>query len=294
MPSDIRPNLGLESNWASGATGWDAGANKNLNILDALIFCNAVVGTGTPPGTPAMGDTYLIPATGTTGDWVGKENQIAIYAVSSWIYLVPKAGWRVLKKTSNPREYWIYSGTAWAIDTNVPAMDTGDLTDVDLTGLADNKVLAWNAASSKFKPVAILLTDAPSDSLPYRRKNNAWELVPQIFRHYKNGTFTNAEMFVAFTPEIKTQFPVDFAGSVATLQTAPTTSSAVFDIKKNGTNVGTITFAVGAKKGTFVAAATTTLDPASATPDQLQIVGPATANAAAAGLSVSLKGNPVA
>lgn len=294
MPSDIRPNLGIESNWAAGATGWDTGMNKNLDILDAIIFCSATTAVGTPPTTPAAGDVYLIPHTGTTGAWVGKEDQIAIYVVSSWIYLVPKQGWRVRKKASNPAEYWYFDGTSWAVESLTVTVHMSDLADVDLTGLTDGKILVWNAAASKWKVVTLLMADAPNDGLPYRRKSNAWELAPSLFRQFKNGTLTNGELFAAFTPETKTQFPIDFAGSVATVQTAPTVADAIFDIQKNGISVGSLTFTVGQKKGVFTAAAVTTCDPAATVPDQLQIVGPATANAALAGLSVSIKGVPVA
>lgn len=291
MPSDIRPNLGLESNWASAASGWDVGVNKNLNILDAIIFCNATFGLTAPPGSPAMGSVYLVGASA-TGAWAGKDNQIAIYAVSSWIFLVPKAGWRI--RNSSTGAYWAHNGTAWAAETVTVAVDLADLGDVDLAGLADGKILVWNATAAKWKLVSLLMEDAPADGLPYERVAGGWSVAPVRTSHFAAGLLSASQVVGMFSPSEKMQFPVAFAGSVAVAEVAPTSTSVVFDIKKNGTTVGTITFAVGSRKGTFAAVATTTLDPAVTVPDQLKIVAPATPNAAFAGVSITLKGVRVA
>lgn len=42
---------------------------------------------GTPPGSPSIGDRYLVSASGTTGVWVGKENNVTEYGSTSvWLY----------------------------------------------------------------------------------------------------------------------------------------------------------------------------------------------------------------
>jgi len=81
-------------------------------------------------------------------------------------------------------------------------------------------------------------------------------------------------------------FPDDFAGSYGKASVAAT-ASAAFDIKKNGSSVGTMTFALGATSATFVTAAgALTL----AAGDYLQIIAPATPDATLADVGVVLAG----
>lgn len=40
---------------------------------------------GTPPGSPADGDTYIV-AAGATGTWSGHDGQIALYMGTAWAF----------------------------------------------------------------------------------------------------------------------------------------------------------------------------------------------------------------
>ncbi|MBL0420517.1 collagen-like protein [Ramlibacter sp. AW1] len=80
-------------------------------------------------------------------------------------------------------------------------------------------------------------------------------------------------------------FPDDFAGSYAVAKVAAT-ASTVFDVKANGSSVGSITFAATGSSGTF----TTTGGAVSLTAGQtLEIVAPATADATLADIGFALK-----
>lgn len=72
--------------------------------------------TTAPPGSPADGDAYIIPA-GATGAWAGKTNQIARWTTDlvtpAWEYFTPKAGWGSVYNQADSGNY-IYSGSAWA------------------------------------------------------------------------------------------------------------------------------------------------------------------------------------
>lgn len=81
--------------------------------------------------------------------------------------------------------------------------------------------------------------------------------------------------------------PAAFAGSIATVETAPV-ASAVFSIRINDAEIGTITFAAGAKSGTFTGPASKSMWVAT---NSLSIVAPAVADAALSGLSVTLNAN---
>lgn len=81
-------------------------------------------------------------------------------------------------------------------------------------------------------------------------------------------------------------FPANFAGSVGIASVAATASTA-FDVRKNGTSVGTITFAAGATTATFTTSGAVTY----AAGDYLSIVAPATPDATLADPGVVLAGS---
>lgn len=60
--------------------------------------------TATPPGTPADGDTYLVP-TGATGAWAGHAGELAIWDAdaSAWVFEVPGDG--TIIKVSDTDEF---------------------------------------------------------------------------------------------------------------------------------------------------------------------------------------------
>jgi hypothetical protein len=68
----------------------------------------------TPPGSPSVGDRYLIDATlGTpTGAWAGQENKIAQYNGSGWDFIEPSTGMFVSVDDENTALYY-YGGTSW-------------------------------------------------------------------------------------------------------------------------------------------------------------------------------------
>jgi len=99
----------------SGAPGQTPIVNQMLYLLDAG-FPNCVAlsaSTATPPGGPSNGDTYIIPASGTTGEWVGHEGELVIW-LNGWIYLTPKAFWTVRVEDDGDGTQWEYDGiSAW-------------------------------------------------------------------------------------------------------------------------------------------------------------------------------------
>ena len=61
---------------------------------DVINFLSA------PPGSPNTGDRYVVTATA-SGDWTGKENQIAEWNVSTWEFTVPNEGYALRDDTAN-------------------------------------------------------------------------------------------------------------------------------------------------------------------------------------------------
>ena len=68
----------------------------------------------TAPPTPVKGKRYIV-ASIATGDWVGQENNIAIYNGSTWDFIVKKEGMKLWDKSENL--FLHYDGTDWTADT---------------------------------------------------------------------------------------------------------------------------------------------------------------------------------
>lgn len=122
------PNLGL-------LVAGDLGEQHYLELmrqwrgLDALV--QPVVKSATiaaPPGAPADGDCYLIPASGATGAWAGKGNQIARWTTAlspaAWEFYVPRPGWR--GRVVTPASALYFDGAAWKPDSQSSGAGVGN------------------------------------------------------------------------------------------------------------------------------------------------------------------------
>ncbi len=91
-------------------------SQKEVTVNTALVMLDALLNTGVidkdltaPPGSPASGDVYIA-ATGATGAWTGKDNQIAWYN-QTWKFIVPTEGLTFWVRDEDKLYSW--SGTAW-------------------------------------------------------------------------------------------------------------------------------------------------------------------------------------
>lgn len=84
--------------------------NEALLRLDATAQIAVLDRTLTaPPVSPGDGDAYLV-ATGATGDWVGRDGSLAVWA-SGWRFVTVAAGWLAYVVAEDA---WIYhDGTVW-------------------------------------------------------------------------------------------------------------------------------------------------------------------------------------
>ena len=98
--------------------------NEALQILDILV--GGAVEEGplvSPPASPAAGACYIV-GDSATGDWQGRDGQIAAYTIGGWKYVVPVDGVslyvRTTKTTAAYRnggwEYGVIRGAAIVID----------------------------------------------------------------------------------------------------------------------------------------------------------------------------------
>jgi hypothetical protein len=101
-----------------------------------------------PPPTPADGDTYIVADTGTVGEFVGHENQIAFW-FNGWQYITPAVKMKlyVIGKSG----FYTFSGLSWQADAVAAVNVLDDLVDVVISSVANDDILQYDSASNKWK-----------------------------------------------------------------------------------------------------------------------------------------------
>ena len=91
--------------------------NEALRSLD-VITQPAVTSRSltTPPGSPGLGDRYIV-AAGATGDWAGRDGDIAWWDESLWAFVTPLPGWRA-HVVSEARDVIFDAGAGWLDSDN--------------------------------------------------------------------------------------------------------------------------------------------------------------------------------
>ncbi|HHG90653.1 MAG TPA: DUF2793 domain-containing protein [Devosia sp.] len=85
--------------------------NEALATLDGLIQTSVEMqGALTPPGSPALGATYEI-GTGASGDWLGRDGELAMWTDGGWRYVTPFEGWLMWDKAL--AALFVYRSGAW-------------------------------------------------------------------------------------------------------------------------------------------------------------------------------------
>jgi hypothetical protein len=256
---------------ANGAASLD-GSGKlltsqlpNLAIIDFL-------------GTVAN-QTAMLALSGQKGDWCARSDTSTVYVitgsdptqVSSWTALSYPTG---------------TGGTVTSVNLAVPGLlytvsggpvtGAGTLT-FALKTQAANTFLAGPVSGAAATPTmrTIAKGDLSSDTYVYHL-TAFYPGVPT-----SNATVTRVPVALAVS------FPANLAGSVATASVAAT-SSTVFTIKKNGSAVGTITFAAGSTSATFATTSGAVVNLAAG--DIISVSAPTTADATLADVGIVLAG----
>lgn len=85
--------------------------NEALRSLDALVQLAVADATLTdPPGSPAEGDRYIVPAAA-AGAWAGHETDIAAFVDGAWAFFTPLAGWLAFDAGSS--SVLVFDGSGW-------------------------------------------------------------------------------------------------------------------------------------------------------------------------------------
>jgi hypothetical protein len=141
----------------------------------------------------------------------------------------------------------------------------------------------------------LIFSEKPHDKIASIRLiktgTNTWTLsgdledVPVLYLFAAGVPTANEVLWVQKFAKAGFKLPASLTGSNATLQTAAT-ASTTFTIKNNGSSIGTIVFGVGGTSATFTFSSAVVFS----VNDVLTIVAPASPDATAAGLAISLKG----
>ena len=114
MPSSPRI---LFDTWPSGITSADVPANNNVQRLDATLNMLAKsASTAAQPGSPANGDTYILPTSATGALWAGQAQGNIAYYNTTWYFFAPYHGLRARVEDTGA---YIHYTTAWVYETAV-------------------------------------------------------------------------------------------------------------------------------------------------------------------------------
>ena len=124
MPQTPAANLGLEFEHTLGVDDWKNSYDANWLRLDTLAGQPFVTDDAitAEPGSPAVGDAYILGATRTGTNWGSDtnsaEHSIALFTNlpgqtdgSPWLYLVPRTNWRVYVRAQ--ARWAVFDGTRW-------------------------------------------------------------------------------------------------------------------------------------------------------------------------------------
>lgn len=106
--------------------------NTGLRQLEGRLVRVKSRTTAAQPGSPAAGDTYILPASPTGTNWATfTAKQIAHYYGGSWKPWTPIEGTRVW--VNDEDSVWVYNGTDWVLDTRMPMLSKSVAGAVDVT-----------------------------------------------------------------------------------------------------------------------------------------------------------------
>jgi hypothetical protein len=139
MPSSPRTTF---DTWPAGITQADVPANNNVQRLDATL--NAFVRSATTaaqPGSPANGDTYILPASPTGALWAGNPTGTIAYYNTTWYFFTPYNGQRA--RVEDTGVYARYNAGAWGYETDAISAASAGINSTET--LIDSIVLPVNA-----------------------------------------------------------------------------------------------------------------------------------------------------
>ena len=161
-------------------------AQKEVTVNAAIVKLDALFNRGaidkdlnTPPGSPAEGDLYIVAASA-TGDWVGRDLEIAYYE-QVWRFITPNEGFVIWVNDENA--LYGFDGAAWV--KVVEATETPQFTRIGVGTAADGTHLI------NVSGVSVLFSNGAGGFTQQMNKNSAGDDLKLLFQQ---GFSTRAEL----------------------------------------------------------------------------------------------------
>lgn len=313
MAAHAFPGIGLVGGRSPGEDGWGDEMNGNLLKVSSLLHLTAISMTSVLPASPSDGVLYIVRgddganpnkiAVRDEGVWtyisplVGMRARIldtsswAWFNGSSWVAETLSGTFAGLSDvdvtTSPPADgdvaTWSASESKWVPSppSGGGVSNLGDLSDVSTSGASDGDVLGFSGGEWHPVDQAAGLPAVAGNAGKVLEVNGTGDAAQWATKVY------DLSMFIPGTPAVSVEIvrlvagraytlPSGLTGSVANAKTAPGASTA-FTIKKNGTGIGTFTFAGISNTATFSMAS----DSSFAVGDVLVIESPSNLNSIA-------------
>ena len=101
--------------------------NEAHALADSLLHCAIEGRRASPPATPSDGQAWLVD-TGADGAWAGQVGKLAFRQSGNWIFVAPRAGLRVLDRSSGQDLRFV--GT-WRAPTAPDSVSGGTVIDAE-------------------------------------------------------------------------------------------------------------------------------------------------------------------
>ncbi|WP_018265567.1 phage head spike fiber domain-containing protein [Methylosinus sp. LW4] len=156
--------LGMETRRATAASV--ATQMRTLIQFDSAIVSVKTRTLSTPPGSPTLGDRYIVKATG-TGAWASHDNSVATATATGWSFVAPTAGYRVFIIDEKTDYYWDANTSKWTVIANTQllfstvaemAAVTGTPANYEANVVAD--IVGYTASRARSSNVATIVTQA--------------------------------------------------------------------------------------------------------------------------------------
>ena len=168
--------------------------------------------------------------------------------------------WSVFEVFVGSDQVYVY--TDIVLDSHwepIPVNKIASMQDVDLFGIVDGQLLAWNAGLNEFRPYSLIAEDIPYDNtvesileatdvqaaldeIAYRTTLNRYDL-----GFYMEGLFVGNQRLFTFVAVHPFKIPIDVA--VKTFAGTPPNNDTHFILKKNGVQFATLAFSAGSPVG---------------------------------------------
>lgn len=102
--------------------------NAALSLCDALIHPAIEGERSTPPASPVEGESWLVAATGASGEFAGREEQLACREANAWAFAIPRDGMQVFDRSTG--QLMLFSD-GWRRHTGIAEPSGGATVDIE-------------------------------------------------------------------------------------------------------------------------------------------------------------------